>query len=435
MRARNTFPFLLLAVLSGCYQSGDVLTQDSGVHVDAVAQDTARDAPPTVVTGDPLHCETAPLVPIDARVENIDATGALSPEEGSCWTPNRERRAVYYRVEVPAHRGIEVRTSSATDAPVVGFVDRCTEAVSRCIFFQNSNGDAGTAMSRRWYYGNPSDATQSLVIALHWFPTSAMTGGEPPGVFTLETESHALPSEATCETPLSLGADTLLPASTSRGGTYENWECIRRPEAHFVSITIPPRSQAIPLEGSQQLNLRLECGCTPGLPFVNQLNNFTDTPRQVTLERIPNMPFGVRYAALPTNATCDGASPLEIAANEASARPTTVATYAYGISEYRVDACSAYNDAVWYRVSIPAGRRVRVTSSVNSAYPLLAALMGACGTGADGETCTRAVYDGSALALDLENLSATTIERTLVVGSTGPDISPIVGTIRAFFVE
>ena len=432
---RATFPFLLLTALSGCYQSGDVPTQDAGVRADAVTQDTSRDAPPTVVSGDLLRCETAPLVPIDARVENIDPTGALSPEEGSCWEPNNELKIVYFRMDVPAHTGIEVRTSSATDAPIVSFVDRCTDAVSRCIFFQNTNGDAGTATSRRWYYGNPSDVTQSLVLNLRYFPTSVMAGGTPPSVFTLETRSHALPTEATCETPLTLSADTMLPASTARGGTYENWECIRRPEAHFVSITIPPRSQAIPLEGSQLLNLRLECGCTPGLPFVNHLNNFTDVPQRVTLERVPDERIGVRYAALPTNATCDRASPLEVAANEASARITTIATYASGISESRADACSAYNDAVWYRISIPAGRRVRVTSSLNSPYPVLAALRGACGTGADGETCTRGVYDGVALSLDLENPSTTTVERTLVVGSDGPDMSPLVGSLTAFFVE
>ena len=85
------------------------------------------------------------------------------------------------------------------------------------------------------------------------------------------------------------------------------------PEAHFVAITIPPQSQAIALDGAQPLNQRSECGCTPGLPFVNQLNNFTDAPSTVLLERNPTQPIGVRYAPLPVNATCERASVLAVA--------------------------------------------------------------------------------------------------------------------------
>ncbi len=432
MRVRYPLPFFALAALTGCYQSGDVLTQDSGVRSDAVV---ARDAPPTVIMGDPLRCETAPLVPIDARIENIDASGALSPEEGSCWEPNSERRAVYYQVEVPAHTGVEVRTTSATDAPIVSFVDRCTDTESRCIFFQNTDGDAGAATSRRWYYGNPSDATQRLILSLYWFPTSAMTGAEPPGVFTLETESHALPTEATCETPLSLPADTLLPASTARGGTYENWDCIRRPEAHFVTITIPPRDQAIALDGSQPLNQRSECGCTPEARFPNELSNFTDAPRTLTLERIPEQPIGVRYAALPVNATCTNATLLEVGADEASAATEPVASYDAAVSEHRADACGSYNDAVWYRVMVPAGRRVRVRAELNSPYPALHALNAACGA-VDADSCTPGErLEANNIFVDLTNTTAAAVERTVVVAYDGPPgEGPLLGIVSAFLV-
>jgi hypothetical protein len=417
--------FLLLPSLFGCYETGNVLTQDVGPTADAVTQDTARDAP-TPLIGDPLYCDTAPFLGLDTRIENVDPTGALSPEEGSCFEPNSEVRLLHYRVEIPARTGVEVRTAG-TNPPVVSFTDRCGRGgASRCVFFQNTNGDSGTATSRRWYYGNPSDATQTLWVNLKWFPTTAASGGRAPAPFSLETQSYALPVESNCETPLSLPENTLLPASPARGGTYENWECVRRTEAHFVSITIPPRSQAVALAGSQGLNQRSECGCTPGLPFVNLLNNFSDAPSTVTLERIPEEPIGVRYAALPANATCARAIALEVAANEASARPTPIAAYAATISEFRESACGAFNDAVWYRVTIPPGRSVRVRAEMNSPYPVLAAFS-ACGEAGSAE-CTD-LETGLALA----NPTGAAIEQTIVVGYEGPPAeTPIVGSISAF---
>lgn len=428
MRTLFTLPFLLFPTLIGCYQSGNVLTQDAGVRSDAPMQDAGRDAQPTMPIGDPLRCEAAPLLPIDARVESIDPSEALSPPEGSCWDPDPERTVLYYRLEVPPHTGVEVQ-ATGLNAPTISFTEGCLAGTSRCVFYQDTSGGGSDATSR-WYYGNPSDSAQSLIINLHWYPRSL-----PRSTFSLETKSYPLPTEATCETPIALAPDTLLPASTARGGTYENWDCIRSPEAHFVAITVPPRSQAIALEGSQPLQQRSECGCTPGLPFVNQLNNFTDVPTTVLLERNPTEPIGVRYAALPANASCEDATLLEVAENEASARATPLSSYAARISETRADSCATYHEAIWYRVTIPAGRRLRVRAVINTSYPSLAALLGPCGSALGTERCESAMRGDSDSTLELTNPGATAIERTLVVGDDGKGGLAITGSISAFFVE
>ncbi|MBX3270560.1 MAG: hypothetical protein KF729_09880 [Sandaracinaceae bacterium] len=439
--ARRSVALGVVAALAvvGCAKSTLRDPTDGGV-----GGDDGGTAPRELGPGDPRACATAPLLPNDHRLR-VDPTGATPPPAGSCFRASifgfdeydTRYRELSYRIEVPARTGVELTVSETDRIPYLALVEGCDVAPGeeRCVTYGASTLFESTPGV--FFFGNPEGVTKPLVLSLRW---SGLGDEAIPTPFTLETRSFSLPAEAACEAARPLAPGALLPARSERGGTYENWHCIRLPEAHFHEITIPAWHQTVALPDSQVLRQRAECGCDPRGGYTNLLDNFTDAPRTVVLERDPSQPLGVRYAPLPPNATCERASRLDVAGSEGAMRPLEVTPYARGVAEWRPDACSATNEAIWYRVTVPAGRTVRVRGRVSgSPYLALFALPGAC-TGEPSEGCDRGENTSideafTHLHLDLANPSTEAVERVLVLGYEGPDSGPLAGTLGAHLLE
>lgn len=435
MRTKVAMVGLLAGLMVGCSSSFEGLTGtceaggcgDGGVSVeDASMRFDAGE-------GDPRYCALAPQLPLDVVVE-IDPTIARPEPEGSCLAASIEdfgfdgdHGELSYALEVPVGTGVEVSVSPVPEdsaaRPDIALVEGCAPPAGedRCVTYAASSifpSEAG-----RFFYGNPTDRPQSLVLSLRWFGIPA-----DPRPFTLTLRSASLPDRASCESPAPLGPDVLLPASTERGGTYENWSCIRLPEAHFHRITVPARHQTIPLEGSQVLRQREACECVGG-GFTNLLDNYDDVARAVVLERVPSEPLGVRFAPLPPNAACEWAAWLDVAPFEGARTPVTIVPYAQRSNGFRPDACSVTNEAVWYRVSVPARRTVRVSGALfGSPYLQIAALNGGCG---EESECTLGTAGESDVSIDLTNTTDAAVERIVVVGYEGPDSGPLSGELAA----
>lgn len=259
------------------------------------------------------------------------------------------------------------------------------------------------------YFGNVEPATVVLHLQLFWV-------GEAPSPFSLETRSTPIAAHSVCERALPLSPDTLIPASSERGGTYESWECNRLPESHFYEAIVPPQSVMIALPGSQYLNAH-PCGCEPLLEDL--LVNLEATPRVIQLEATPSEPLGMRIAALPPNATCEGATPLALDGAEQALVP-------FPRLVSGVDEC-AHNDVHYFVVEVPPRSTVEVSARLNTPYPTLA-LAAAC-----GDACTRsevALPDGTRI-LTWSNENDAPITRWILVGSDGPAEGPLEGTVRA----
>jgi hypothetical protein len=427
----------VLVGIAGCSSSFEGLRADGGLEGTdgAVLPDTSP--PFDGGTGDPRYCALAPRLPLDA-VLPIDPSVATPEPEGSCFAVaiedfafDGDHRELSYTLEVPVGIGVEISISPVSEdsaqRPDLALVEGCAPLASedRCVTYAASS--LFPSEPGRFFYGNPTDRAQSLVLSLRWFGIPA-----DPRPFTLTLRSFSLPARASCEAATPLAADVLLPASTERGGTYENWDCIRLPEAHFHTIKVPARHQTIPLEGSQVLRQRETCECVVG-GFTNLLDNYDDVEREVVLERVPSEPLGVRFAPLPPNAACEWATRLDVAPSEAGRTPVTIVPYAQRSNGFRTDACSVTNEAVWYRVSVPPRRTVRVSGALfGSPYLQIAALNGACG---EESECTLGTAGDSAVSIDLPNASDAAVERIVVVGYEGPDSGPLSGELAAYLLD
>jgi hypothetical protein len=427
----------VLVGIVGCSSSFEGLRADGGLEGTDGAVPLDGPSLFDAGTGDPRYCALAPRLPLDVVLE-VDPRSSTAEPEGSCFAVaiedfafDGDHRELSYALEVPVGIGVEVSISpvfeDSAQRPDIALVEGCAPPAGeeRCVTYAASS--LFPSEPGRFFYGNPTDRAQSLVLSLRWFGIPA-----DPRPFTLTLRSFVLPSNAACEAATPLAADVLLPASAERGGTYENWECIRLPEAHFHTIKVPARHQTIPLEGSQVLRQRETCACVVG-GFTNLLDNYEDVEREVVLERVPSEPLGVRFAPLPPNAACEWATRLDVAPSEAGRTPVTIVPYARGSSGFRADACGVTNEAVWYRVSVPARRTVRVSGPIfGSPYLRLAALNGECG---EEPECTLGTELESEVSIDLTNATDAAVERIVVVGYEGPDSGPLSGELAAHLLD
>ncbi len=398
--------------LLGCYATA-THAGDAGARVDASAvTDAARNGDTFVI---PLRgCDDAPTLGLDTT-ETVAAAAGVVPAPGSCW--DSLEPYVFRRVEVPALTGVEIRTDGA-DAPVAHFFEGCAPAGERCVSFGPSGFFAPFEPTRTTYYGNPSATPRSLIVAFWW-----VGDGETP--FVITTRSGPVAEHGACDRARSLEPGELVPAATARGGTYESWSCWYLPESHFYDVEVPARHVALPLEGSQALRATGGCDCAP-LATPDPLVNLSSRPTTLHLEAEPSAPLGVRFEPLPDAAICEAAPRLLVdgLVREIERFPRLIS----GIGD------CVYNDPHHYTVEIPALRSVEVELALRTPYPAVH-LLGSCG---DPGSCERAELSSrgdETRTLRLDNTSAVTVTRHLVVGSEGPAEGTLEGTMRARLVE
>jgi hypothetical protein len=247
---------------------------------------------------EPAHaCGGAVRLGIDDRREQQTSEGAVPPPPApeSCWS-GASRPGAFFELELPPFTGVTVRVERTAGSGLLDVLlaDRCAPEAEECRYFYFGFRSPGPIAES--YAGNDGDRPLRILAYVSF--------EDGPVEYTIQTRSEALPRNVTCDQAAPLPPQTWITAG--RGGSSTFCGFLR--EHSFYRISVPPRSQALALDGASFPAVADDCACS-GTQY-GRARNTSDQSKDFILELEPGANFAWQSDPLEHHASCATAALL-----------------------------------------------------------------------------------------------------------------------------
>lgn len=336
--------------------------------------------------------------------------------------------AMFYRASVPAGQVLDVTVTSMGAGHNTRIFAEC--ASSACLATSASGEGTPARSLTRWT--NPGATTQSVVIAVS---ESAPAGGGDAGTFDLTVSFEGSPANARCAMATPLTAGVAVAGSLADVGDEALGCGVPSAPALFYSITVPVgrRLEVRIVEDPRvlaQVRILPSCGASACL---GEFDTYTGSPWWTNTTSAPQ---AVRIAVSPNGET--PTTPFRLVASLVTPAAHGVCAMALAVTapitlrDQRVvnglepSACSRGTNVLFYRVTIPAHRRLVVRLAASLSFGLMLGYSADCAS----TTCFD-VWDGVSDGFRRDNDSAAPVD--VLLSAWMPSFRSLASTVDLAF--